>query len=77
MLRSLGLDKTPSAGLIKMLDSGSSITPTRQLGVVRTEEKLYGGLLQKIVGLGVVLSVFLALLAALVRDIMARKSTAD
>jgi len=35
---SLGLEKTPSVDLIKMLDSGSSITPTRQLGVVRTEE---------------------------------------
>ena len=77
MLRSLGFDKTPSVDLIKMLDSGSSITPTRQLGVVSTEEKLYGGLLQKIVGLGVVLSVFLALLLALVRDIWARKSAAD
>ena len=76
MLHSLGIDKSPLIDAIRVLDSASGATTTRQLGEANTVEKPYGGMLQKTVGLGAILSVFIALALALARDFVARKSVA-
>jgi len=76
ILHSFGADKSPSIDAIRLIDGASSATKTRQLGEVSIVEKPYGGMLQKTVGLGIILSIFIALVLALARDFVARKSLA-
>ena len=74
ILHSLGLEKSPLIDAIRVLDNASSATTTRQLGEITTVEKPYGGLLQKTVALGTLLGGLVAVLLALARDFVARKS---